>query len=205
MSDYRDIRSISPDLSTEALLRHLITEKFPGKTVVTASLKARSIAVLKMVSDINPGIAVRFCAPGFRFPESDAYQDSIVARLGLIDVELVRGGETEVLPGDLSHYEKMWVEYRDSPGRNLEIVHLNQTLAPFDCWISAVYHEPSPPEVTNRVGVESRLIRVDPLIRWSKQEVRAFLKEQGLPLHPRATRQPPSPPPDDEPIPSYSY
>ena len=193
MSVFQDIRSVSPDLSTPDLLRFLIEEKFAGKTLVTASLKAPSVVVLKLVADIDPATPVVFCVRGFEFPESGVYRKRIVELLGLENVSQTKGGEVEVLPGDYDHCERMWVESRDGLGRSYEIVHLNQTLAPYSCWISAVYHVPSPPRVTHRVDVESRLIRVDPLIRWTKDDIRAFMRKHKLPFHPRAVRRKPAP------------
>ena len=206
MSVYRDIRSVSPDLSTADLLRFLIAEKFVGKTVVTASLKASSVVVLKMVADIDRTTPVVFCARGYEFPETGVYRKRIVELLGLENVSQTKGGEVEVLPGDADHCERMLVESRDWPTRCFEIVHLNQTLAPYSCWISAVYHVPRPPEASQRVDVERRLIRVDPLIRWTKDDVRAFMREHKLPFHPRAIRPTPAPP-SEEPslLPSYNY
>ena len=206
MSVFQDIRSVSPDLSTPDLLRFLIEERFAGKTLVTASLKAPSVVVLKLVADIDPATPVVFCVRGFEFPESGVYRKRIVELLGLENVSQTKGGEVEVLPGDYDHCERMWVESRDGLGRSYEIVHLNQTLAPYSCWISAVYHVPSPPRVTHRVDVESRLIRVDPLIRWTKDDVRAFMREHELPFHPRAVRRKPAAPLEKQPLPpSYNY
>ena len=37
-----------------------------------------------------------------------------------------------------------------------------------------------------RVDVEGRLIRVDPLIDWTPEDIRAFIRRHKLPLHPRA-------------------
>ncbi len=65
---------------------------------------------------------------------------------------------------------------------------------------------PSPPHVTQRVDVESRLIRVNPLIRWTKDDVRAFMREHKLPFHPRVVRRKPAAPSEERPIlPSYNY
>ena len=206
MSVYQDIRSVSPDLSTPELLRYLISERFPGKTLVTASLKASSIVVLKLVAEIDSATPVVFCGRGFQFPESDVYRKRIVELLGLKNVSQTKGGEVEVLPGDLDHSENMWAESKDGSGRSYEIVHLNQTLVPYDCWISAVYHVPSPPQLNHRVEVEGRLIRIDPLNRWSKNDVRAFMREHKLPFHPSAVRPRPAPSAEKPPpLPSYNY
>ncbi len=201
MTVYQDIRSISLDLSAQDLLRHLILERFPGKTLVTASLKAPGLVVLKMVANIDPATPVVFCRRGFQFPESRAYRERIVDLLGLENITETAGGEAEVLPGDIDHSERMWSETEDGMARSYEICHLNRTLAPYDCWISAVYHMPGSPHIEQRVDVESRLIRVDPLLRWSRDDVRAFMREHELPFHPRAIRRRPEPPAESQPLP----
>ena len=201
MTTYQDIRSISPGLSARELLRHLIVERFPSQTIVTASLKAPSLVVLKMVADIDPVTPVAFCRRGFQFPESRAYRERIVDLLGLENISETAGGEAEVLPGDIDHCERMWSETEDGMARSYEICHLNRTLAPYHCWISAVYHMPGSPHIEQRVDVESRLIRVDPLLRWSRDDVRAFMREHELPFHPRAIRRRPEPPAESQPLP----
>lgn len=206
MSLYHDIRSISPDLPTAELLAFLIKEKCPRKTIATASLRAPSIVVLKLISDIDPSIPVVFCQTGHSFPESETYRERIIELLGLTRTSLSGGGETEVVPGDHDHYERMWADSAIGSGRTSEIVHLNQTLAPYDCWISAVYHHERLPEIQQRVDVHGRLIRVDPLVRWSNDEVRTFMREHNLPFHPRAVRRAPEPLKEPlDPPPSYNY
>ncbi len=197
---------MSPKLSTPELLRFLIAERFPGKTVVTASLRAPSVVVLKLVADVDPACPVVFCHPGHLFPESLAYRERIVGQLGLSKVTATSGGEVDVVPGDHDHVEQMWAESQSGAGRVFEIVHLNDTLAPYDCWIRAVYHMPRPAEVQQRVDVYGRLIGIDPLVHWSKDDVRAFMREQDLPFHPRAVRPKLEAPAEQQPIaPSYNY
>lgn len=206
MTEFQDIRSVSHELSTPDLLRYLIEERFAGQTVVTASLKAPSVVVLKLVAEIDPATPVVFCVRGFQFPESGEYRKRIVELLGLENVSQATGGEVDALPGDSDHCEHMWAETQNGLARSYEIVHLNQTLAPYSCWISAVYHVPSPAHVTQRVDVESRLIRVDPLLRWTKDDVRAFMRQHKLPFHPRSIRRKPPQPSGKEPVvPSYNY
>jgi phosphoadenosine phosphosulfate reductase len=201
VSVFQEIRSLSKDLSTPELLRVLIKEKFSGKTVVTASLRARSVVVLKMVADIDSATPVVFCHPGNLFPESREYRERVVERLALSVIRESCGGEVAVQPGDDDHYENMWAEYLSGHGRVHEIVHLNDTLAPFDCWISAVYHFSRQPQAHHRVDVEGRLLRIDPLIRWSQDDTRRFMRAHGLPFHPRAAGRKPAPLPQEAPCP----
>lgn len=206
MSVFEDIRSVSGDLSTPELLRLLIKDRFPENILVTASLKAPGVAALQLVADIDPATPVVFCTRGFQFPASLEYREHIVDLLGLTNVSLSQGHEVNVLPGDHDHCELMWVESPEGFGRSYEIVHLNETLAPYNCWVSAVYHMRRQPHVSHRVDVQGRLIRVDPLIRWSKDDVRAFMRKHNLPFHPRVTRPKIRPVTGKMPIgPTYAY
>ena len=188
MTPRQEIRSVSVDLDTPELLRYLVKVKFPGKTVVTASLMAPSIVVLKMISEIDPATPIIFCQRPPIFEVSAEYRAKIVKRLGLTNISMNDGHETGIRPGDHDHCERMWVHYLDMPGRSFQLLHLNDCLAAYSCWISAVYHMPRPSLVRNRVDVDGRLIKADPLIRWTKDEVRDFMHAHNLPYHKMAAR-----------------
>jgi len=200
MADFEDVRAACEGLSTQELLRYLIKERFPGETVVTASLRAPSIVVLKMVADIDPATPVVFCRPGEVFEESEAFRKEVVERLGLTRVKQTEGGKSGVLPDASDHYERMWAEYSSGLGRVHELVHLNDIMVHYDCWISAVYHLPSP-QTALRVDVEGRLVRVDPLLDWTPRDVRAFMRDNSLPFHPRAGKRVDPRLPEDTPCP----
>ncbi len=185
----QQIRKISADLNTKELLHHLISERFPGEVVVTASLMASSVVVLKMVSDIDPATPVIFCQRPPVFPESAEYRSMIIDKLGLTNTQLNDGHETEVRPGDRDHCERMWVHYADMPGRQSCLLHINESLGPYKCWISAVYHTPPHELEHNRVDVDGKIIKVNPLVRWSQADTHQFMSENDLPYHKRAKRE----------------
>lgn len=189
MPSLESLRSATEGCTPQALLRLLIVDRFPGKTVVTASLRAPSVVVLKMVADIDPTTPVVFCRRGTPFPESREYHDAIVGALGLTNVTVTQGHEPKARRGDYDHCERMWVEYEHGPGRSHEIVHLNDTLAPYDCWVSAVYHAERPDDDRPRVDVEGKLYRVNALAGWGRSEVREYMRASDLPKHARAYRK----------------
>ncbi len=182
------IRDATAGYTAQELLRALIVDHFPGKSVVTATLRASSVAVLKMVADIDPSTPIVFCRRGTPFPESNQYRDTIVDLLGLSNVTITEGYELDAEPGDYDHCERMWAEYEHGPGRSDEIVHLNQTLAPYACWISAVYHARPPIDERRRIDAEGKLLRIDPLADWSREDVRVFMQAHNVPFHARAYR-----------------
>lgn len=198
-------------LSTADLLKYLITERFPGRTVVTASLRARSVVVLKLISRIAPATPIVFCHAAQLYPESISYRERLIAMLGLEDVRdldshVANLDQSQPAPNDHDHVERIRADDLVGGGTVSELVHLNTALADFDCWISAVYHEKPPAGLKHRVDLDGRLVKVNPLLHWSDADVRRFMLANELPYHPRvAIAKPEQPAEGRETSPLYSY
>jgi len=186
MSLLSEIRTDISHLPAPKLLRYLLKDVFNGKTVVTASLRAPSIVVLKMVADIDPNTPVLFCQRGHIYPESMAYRDQIIETLGLTNVTITAGGTSSSGSCGFFQHEQMWVGTSVGDGRVRETVHLAEALVPYDCWISAVYHAPKPENISHRVDICGEKLRVDVLRHRSANDIRRFMRDHHLPFHPRA-------------------
>ncbi|CFX46935.1 putative Phosphoadenylyl-sulfate reductase (thioredoxin) [Candidatus Filomicrobium marinum] len=196
MTQVDDILGTTAEMDTSSFLRYLIRERFPQKTVVTCSLRARSVVVLKLISEIDPATPIVFCHMPNLFPESREYFAKLVSELGLRDIR-EPAEDHGVLPGDCDHSEGLWAEDPDAHTRAYMIAHLNEALAGFDCWIRAAYHCPYPDTPGPRVVQEGRLIRIDPLASWSQSQVQGFMQEHGLSYHPLAMSGRSQPPKDE--------
>ncbi len=190
MARDEEIRELRSKMDSFELLRTLITERFPRKTVATCSLRGRSVVLLKMISEIDASTPIVFCHAPSLYPESLEYRTRLVSRLGLSDIREPGDDEGEPLPGDCDHSEGLWAESPVDHSRAYITSHLNRTLANFDCWISGVYHGPYADAPGPQVSEEGRLIRVSPLASWPQDQVRAFMKENALPYHPRSMLRP---------------
>ena len=190
MSRVEELQEITREMDTLRFLRFLISERFPHKTLATCSLRARSIVLLKMISEIDVSTPIVFCHAPELFPEGLEYRTKLVDRLGLRDIREPADDEGKPLPDDCNHSEGLWAENLVDHSRAYKTVNLNRTLASFDCWISGVYHGPYAATPGPRVTEEGRLIRIDPLASWTQDQVRRFMKENGLPYHPRSMLRP---------------
>lgn len=180
-----DIIKESEGMEAAEFLRYLILDKFPGKAIVTTSLRARGMVTLRMIADFAPETPVVFCHMKNMYPGSMDYKAEIIETLGLKDVRSPIE-DTGTLPGDSFHCENLWGEDINDGTRHYTTVPLNDTLKPFDCWISAVCHNPYSYEPRPRVLEEGRILRIHPLVGWKEDKVRSYLKERGLPFHPMA-------------------
>jgi len=206
MSRVEELREFTREMDAPALLRYLIAEKFPRKTVVSCSLRGRSVVLLKMISTIDASTPIVFCHAPDLYPESLEYRTKLISRLGLRDIREPAADEGGALPGDCDHSEGLWAENPVDHTRAYKIVHLNRTLARFDCWISGVYHGPYTETPAPRVTEEGRLIRINPLASWTQDQVRRFMKENGLPYHPRSMLRPREPAKEEpKSVPTYHF
>jgi phosphoadenosine phosphosulfate reductase len=201
-----EIQQAAEGRNCAPLLEYLIADRFKGETIVTASLRARSVVVLQMIADINPATPIVFCHAGTLFPESLEYKKFVIERFAFTDIREPQMGEFESRPGDCDHVEWMKAHYNGSHNFVKEALHLNKTLAGFECWISAVYHVPPSAKPRNRIDMEGKLIRVNPVHDWSKEAVAEFMEVHELPRHKLARHDADYPDePDGGLTPSYAY
>lgn len=206
MIDVGELHESTRDMDTPSFLRFLIAEAFPGKTLATCSLRARSIVLLKMISEIDAATPILFCHAPDPYPESLEYRATLVGALGLSDIREPAEDEGAPPDGDRDHSEGLWAEDPDKKTRVYKTVHLNRSLSGFDCWISGVYHGPYGGAPKPRITEEGRLVRINPLAGWTQDEVRRFMKENGLRYHPRSAVRPQKPGKDDPKVaPTYSF
>lgn len=179
-----EIKEACQEMACTQLLEYLIKEKFPGKIVVTASLRARSIIVQQMLSEIEPSIPIIYCNAGKVFPESEEYKREMIERFGFTNLlEPIGENETQVRPDDHDHIEWVKAQYDRNHGATQEAMHLNSTLADYDCWISAVYHFDQDSSARTRVEREGLLVRVNPILDWDAERVQDFMEKFDLPYH----------------------
>ena len=201
-----EIQDKTKNLSCYSLVEYLVNDRFQGKTIVSASLRARSIVVLQMLADINPATPVVFCHAGTIYPESVEYKQYIINRLGLTNIREPQKRESETMPGDHDHVEWLKANYKGSAGTVKTAMHLNKSLEGFECWISAVYHNPVDDSKINRIDLEGKILRVNPLLKWTREAVDKFMKVHGLPSHKLASHDPVYPKSEgDQEVPFYSY
>ncbi len=71
-------------LDTQPFLTQLLAQQSPfGELAVVSSFGAESAVLLHLVATVNPETRVVFLDTGFHFPETLAYRDELIARLGL--------------------------------------------------------------------------------------------------------------------------
>ncbi|MBB6171347.1 phosphoadenosine phosphosulfate reductase [Nocardiopsis mwathae] len=158
-------------------------ETFGDRLCMTSSMA--DALMVDLVSRVKPGIDVIFLDTGYHFAETIGTRDAVaqVYPINLVNVEPLRTVEEQDRDlGPRLH------------GRNPNICchlrkvePLQRALEPYDAWVSGLRRDEA---VTRRgVGVvqwdaRKKMVKVNPIARWTQQDVDAYMEEHGVIVNP---------------------
>jgi phosphoadenosine phosphosulfate reductase len=170
--------------SAENVLALAVNDRFTGRIALVSSFGAESAILLHMVSEIDPALPVIFLETGKLFPETLAYRDELVARLGLTGVRSVRPSGAQLAAWDPDG--RLWEKDVDLCCAIRKTNPLDAALAGFDAWITGRKRtqggERSHLNVVDS-GPDGR-ITVNPLAHWDDTMIEAYFQLHDLPRHP---------------------
>jgi phosphoadenosine phosphosulfate reductase len=154
-------------------------ERFPGKVALTLSFGGAGVVLAHMLQGIDRSVPVVFIDTGFLFPETLAFKTEVVDRYGLHVLTI--GPQRDVGP--------LYLTDPDACCEARKVVPMRDVLPAYDAWVSAIRREQS--ETRARTAVIEyheldghEVVKVHPLLRWSKDDVRRYVADHGLPVHP---------------------
>ena len=175
------------DASTEELLRAVLTEGVAGNVAMVSSFGAESAVLLHLVAQVDPGVPVLFMETGKHFPETLAYRDALVERLGLANL-------VNLYPdlGELEAKDETGLRWSYDPDGCCEIRKvkpLAKALAGFDSSLTgrkafqSATRADLPRFELDLSDAQGRL-KVNPLIDWDASKIEAYFIQHDLPRHP---------------------
>jgi phosphoadenosine phosphosulfate reductase len=186
----------SPDLPSATELDRALRNASPAD-VIAAALKAvgrehlavvssfgtESAALLKVVADVDPAIAVIFLDTGWLFEETLAYRDTLIAALGLRDVRSIQPLEATLLREDPDR--ELWFSDPDACCRIRKVEPLARALAPFDAWINGRKRfQGGARAVIPVVEDDGARLKFNPFANVSREEIAGVYSLANLPPHP---------------------
>ncbi|HEY0958776.1 MAG TPA: phosphoadenylyl-sulfate reductase [Novosphingobium sp.] len=170
------------DMLTSVLRDHLA-----GDVAVVSSFGAESAVLLHLVSRIDPATPVLFLETGKHFPETLAYRDLLIERLGLTNVINLTPDEEELAKKDESGLR--WSYDPDGCCEIRKVKPLAKALLDYDASITgrkgfqASTRANLPRFEIDSSDAQGRL-KINPLIDWSAEDLAAYFEEHDLPPHP---------------------
>lgn len=174
-------------VETAEMLRTLLTEQMLGEVAVVSSFGAESAVLLHLVASVDPATPVLFLDTLKMFPETLAYRDLLVERLGLTNVRVLSPDPEVLAKRDAT--ELRWSYDPDGCCEIRKVEPLARGLAGFDA------------SITGRKGFQSSTrqglprfeidtsdalgrLKVNPLASWTKADLDSYFEAHDLPRHP---------------------
>lgn len=166
-----------------AILRLAIADLFAGRIAVVSSFGADSAVLLHMAASIDRHLPVIFGDSLRHFPETLAYRDLLVERLGLTDVRVAAPTPAEIAARD--PWLALAEQDPDACCAVRKVAPMERALDPFDAWISGRKRFQAATRAHLPVfEADGARIKVNPLAAWDAGRIAAYSAAHGLPAHP---------------------
>jgi phosphoadenosine phosphosulfate reductase len=164
----------------------------PRLTMATA-FGAEGCCLIHMLAEIEPNVRLFNLETGYQFAETLELRERLRQRYG-IDVELIRP-EMTVEEYEAEHGGPLYVINANQCCHDRKIVPLRRTLEGKDAWISAIRKDQTGHRAQAGVvqwDAKFGLVKVNPLLPWTRKEVWAFVWKHDVPYNPLHDRGYPS-------------
>jgi len=170
--------------SPAEILRWAVAAYFPRLTMATA-FGPEGNCIIHMLAEIEPRVRIFNLETGYQFPETLELRERLKQRYG-IEVEYVRPDLT------VEQYEAeaggpLYRIRSDQCCHDRKVVPLRRAVVGYDAWISAIRKDQT--EHRGQASIvqwdaKFQLVKVNPLLSWTKKDVWKFITDHDVPYNP---------------------
>jgi phosphoadenosine phosphosulfate reductase len=182
-------------LPTIAMLRAVLREGLLGDVAVVSSFGAESAVLLHLIATIDRSIPVLFLDTGKHFPETLAYRDEVMKRLGMTNLVNLCPNADALTARDGTGLR--WSYDPDGCCEIRKVQPLAAALAHFDASITgrkgfqSATRAGLPTFELDQTDTLGRL-KLNPLANWTSDQIETYFAATGLPAHPLVAQGYPS-------------
>ncbi|MDP9133012.1 MAG: phosphoadenylyl-sulfate reductase [Nitrospirota bacterium] len=169
---------------------------YPHQTVLACSFGAEDVALLDMMHRIDPNAPLFYLDTDFLFPETMEVRDRIIARYGLKPEQVIRMKSLLTPEQQAGQYgTALWANKPDQCCELRKIEPLSRILANYRAWITGIRRDQAPTRANAGLiewDKKFNLIKINPLARWSTDEVWMYIRLHELPYNALHDRNYPS-------------
>jgi phosphoadenosine phosphosulfate reductase len=180
------------DESPQEVLRWAV-QTFGRKLTMATAFGAEGCCLIHMLADIDPRVRLFNLDTGYQFPETLQLRERIRERYGIV-VEFIRPEET-VAEYEAEHGGPLYRLRPDQCCHDRKLLPLRRAVREYDAWVSAIRADQTTDRAKAAVvqwDAKFGLVKVNPLLRWSRKDVWKFVTDNGVPYNPLHDRGYPS-------------
>jgi len=166
------------------ILRWAVATFHPRLTMATA-FGAEGCCLIHMLAEIEPGVRVFNLDTGYQFAETLELRERIRARYGMA-VEMIQP-ELTVAEYEAEHGGPLYRHRADQCCHDRKILPLRGAVVGYHAWISAIRRDQTDHRAVASIvqwDAKFGLVKVNPLLGWTKKEVWTFVMKHDVPYNP---------------------
>jgi phosphoadenosine phosphosulfate reductase len=172
---------------TNELMHAVLKDGIAGDVALVSSFGAESAVLLHLAAQVDPNVPVLFLDTDKHFPETIAYRDELVAKLGLTNVRILTPDAAEIAAKDDNGLRWSWDP--DGCCEIRKVKPLAKAIADFDASLTGRKAFQSSGRATlPRFEIDASdahgRLKINPLIDWSAADIQAYFEDHDLPRHP---------------------
>ncbi len=159
-------------------------DEFAPEIAVSTSFQTHSMALLHMVTRIQPDIKIFFLDTGYHFWDTLIFREQIQHEWNLNVVDLYRDSRWDIF----ARQNTRTLPLQDP---NLccyihKVQPMQKALSGLKAWISGIRRDQTPERAHAQILElqDDGLLKVNPLLNWTKSDVQTYIADHNLPAHP---------------------
>jgi phosphoadenosine phosphosulfate reductase len=181
-----DIDLLSADFETKAPVEIIqwAVESFAPDIAVSTSFQTQSMPLLHMVTRLMPNIRILFLDTGYHFWDTLTFRERMQHQWQLNVVDLYRDSRWDLFVHD--HIRTLPLEDANLCCYLHKVQPMQKALSGLRAWITGIRRDQTPERSHARV-LELQadgLVKVNPLLNWTRLDVARYRDEHQLPAHP---------------------
>jgi len=178
--------------SPQTILRWAVETLHPRLMMATA-FGAEGCCLIHMLAEIEPSVRIINLETGYQFPETLELRERIKQRYG-IEVEFIYP-EMTVAEYEAEHGGPLYTIRPDQCCHDRKILPLRKAVIGYEAWISAIRGDQTEHRKVAGIVQPDRkfgLVKINPLLQWTKKDVWSFIMKHEVPYNPLHDRDYPS-------------
>ena len=152
----------------------------PEKILVTSSFGTSSVYLLSLLSKVRNTQKIYFIDTGYLFSETHEYKNSLQSIFGLNIVML----KPESIDHAFTEKHRIWETDPDFCCSVNKVSPLDKIKPAFDIWMTGRIAYQGSSRENLRIFDQEDILKFNPVLDVSKQEIRDFIRINQLPAHP---------------------
>jgi phosphoadenosine phosphosulfate reductase len=166
---------------------------FGQQLTMATAFGAEGCCLIHMLAEIAPWLRIFNLDTGYQFKETLELRERIRHRYG-IEVEMVQP-DLSVAEYEAEHGGPLYRHRPDQCCHDRKMVPLRRAVKGYQAWISAIRRDQTADRGKAAVvqwDAKFELVKVNPLLGWTKKEVWGYIVKHGVPYNPLHDQQYPS-------------